>query len=80
MVVGQLRKPATAVVPIVAAVGGMVVPALLYLALNLGRGEPAGWAVPVATDNAFAVAIISIFGRGLPTALRAFLAHARRGR
>jgi Na+:H+ antiporter, NhaA family len=72
---GQLRRPSTAIVPIVAAIGGMAAPALLYAAVNLGTpdGSPNGWAVPVATDIAFAVAVLTIFGRRLPTALRAFL-------
>ena len=71
---GQLRRPSTAIVPIVAAVGGMAVPALLYAAVNvIGDGAMHGWAVPVATDIAFAVAVLAIAGKGLPTALRAFL-------
>ncbi len=71
---GQLRRPATAIVPILAAVGGMAVPALIYLAVNVVRDGPLdGWAIPVATDIAFAVAVLSVFGRRLPTALRAFL-------
>lgn len=72
---GQLRRPATAVVPILAAVGGMVVPAALYLLVNTmaDGGSPHGWAIPVATDIAFAVAVLSVFGKRLPTALRAFL-------
>ena len=75
IVVGELRRPATAIVPIVAAVGGMVVPAAFYLAVNLSAadGVPDGWAVPTATDIAFAVAVLAIVGRGLPNALRAFL-------
>jgi len=74
LTVGELRRPATAAVPIVAAVGGMLVPALLYLAVNLARGGPThGWAVPTATDIAFAVAVLALVGRGLPPALRAFL-------
>jgi len=72
---GELRRPATAVVPIVAAVGGMVAPALLYLAVNAAApaGAPRGWAIPTATDIAFAVAVLSLVGRRLPNALRAFL-------
>jgi Na+:H+ antiporter, NhaA family len=72
---GELRHVRTAVVPAVAAVGGMVVPALLYLAVNLtaAGGEPRGWAVPTATDIAFAVSVLAIVGRSLPDALRAFL-------
>jgi NhaA family Na+:H+ antiporter len=75
MVDGQLRRPATAVVPILAAVGGMAVPAALYAAVNLTApdGSPHGWAVPVATDIAFAVAVLTVFGSRLPAALRAFL-------
>ncbi len=71
---GELRRPATAVVPILAAVGGMVVPAGLYLLVTAMRDGPTdGWAIPVATDIAFAVAVLGIAGPRLPTALRAFL-------
>jgi len=74
MVEGQLRKPATAIVPILAAVGGMAIPALVYMAVVVMRDGPSeGWAIPVATDIAFAVAVLTIFGSRLPTALRAFL-------
>ena len=74
MVEGQLRKPATAIVPILAAVGGMAVPALFYTVVAVLRDGPSeGWAIPVATDIAFAVAVLTIFGSRLPTALRAFL-------
>ena len=75
IVVGELRRAATAIVPIVAAVGGMVVPAAIYIAVNVSSpdGVLAGWAVPTATDIAFAVAVLAIVGRGLPNALRAFL-------
>lgn len=75
IVEGELRRLGTAIVPVAAAVGGMIVPALLYLAFNLtaADGQPHGWAIPTATDIAFAVAILGIVGRNLPTALRAFL-------
>ncbi|WP_378099436.1 Na+/H+ antiporter NhaA [Cellulomonas sp. T2.31MG-18] len=75
LVTGELRRPATAVVPAVAAVGGMAVPALVYLAVNLtsADGRPVGWAVPTATDIAFAVGVLSLVGRSLPASLRAFL-------
>jgi NhaA family Na+:H+ antiporter len=75
IVTGELRRLSTAIVPVVAAVGGMVVPAAIYLAVNLTSegGAPRGWAVPTATDIAFAVAVLAIVGRGLPNALRAFL-------
>lgn len=73
-VVGDLSDRREAVLPVVAAVAGMVVPALVYLALNLGPdGRPAGWAVPVATDIAFALAVLALAGARLPAALRAFL-------
>ena len=75
MVDGQLRRPSTAIVPILAAVGGMAAPAAMYVLVNAtgAGGAMAGWAIPVATDIAFAVAVLTIFGRRLPTALRAFL-------
>ncbi len=75
IVAGELRKPATAIVPIVAAIGGMLVPAGIYLVINLTQsgGNTSGWAVPVATDIAFAVAVLSIVGKWLPNAIRAFL-------
>ena len=75
MVAGQLRRPSTAIVPIVAALGGMVAPAVIYVLVNTVQagGSLHGWAIPVATDIAFAVAVLTVFGRRLPTALRAFL-------
>lgn len=75
MVAGDLRRPATAMVPIVAAVGGMTVPALIYVAVNAASptGDLAGWAVPTATDIAFAVSVLAVVGRNLPNTLRAFL-------
>ena len=75
MVDGQLRRPSTAIVPILASVGGMAAPAAIYVLVNtLGDGGSLdGWAIPVATDIAFAVAVLTVFGRRLPTALRAFL-------
>lgn len=74
-VAGALRDPKRAGVPIVAAIAGMVVPALCYLAV-VGPLDPEGmrgWAIPAATDIAFALAVLAIFGRGLPAALRTFL-------
>ncbi len=75
IVAGELRRPSTAIVPIVAAVGGMIVPATIFFIINATQsgGDTAGWAVPVATDIAFAVAVLSIVGKWLPNALRAFL-------
>jgi NhaA family Na+:H+ antiporter len=75
LVTGQLRRPATAIVPTVAAVGGMLVPAAIYIAINLGHpeGSLTGWAIPTATDIAFALAVVGVVGKSLPSALRAFL-------
>jgi len=71
---GDLRDPRRAALPVVAAVGGMVVPAVIYVAWNLGAdGEPAGWAIPTATDIAFAVAILAVISTHLPTGMRTFL-------
>ena len=73
LVVGELRDPKTAALPTVAALGGMVVPALLYAALNAGGAGSSGWGIPMATDIAFAVGVLALFGRGLPSSLRVFL-------
>ncbi|MFC6161438.1 Na+/H+ antiporter NhaA [Kribbella jiaozuonensis] len=75
LVVGTLSKLNEAVVPVVAAIAGMVLPAIIYLVTNLvsDDGKPHGWAVPTATDIAFALAVLAIVGSSLPSALRAFL-------
>lgn len=75
-VAGSLRQPRRAGVPILAAVGGMVVPAIVFVVvLNLTGDTSAidGWAIPTATDIAFALAVLAVFGRGLPAAIRTFL-------
>lgn len=74
-VAGDLRDPARAALPIAAAVGGMIVPALIFVAINLRTGDGAlqGWAIPTATDIAFAVAVLAVISTHLPTALRTFL-------
>ncbi|MCK9496229.1 MAG: Na+/H+ antiporter NhaA [Dehalococcoidia bacterium] len=73
-VAGDLRSPRRAALPILAAMGGMVVPALIYVAVNLGgEGALRGWAIPTATDIAFAMAVLAIVGTHLPAALRTFL-------
>ncbi|AWB93310.1 Na+/H+ antiporter NhaA [Aeromicrobium chenweiae] len=71
-VAGDLRDPRRAAIPIVAAVGGMVVPAVLFTVINLG-GSLRGWAVPTATDIAFALAVLAVISTHLPTGLRTFL-------
>ncbi|WP_119580152.1 Na+/H+ antiporter NhaA [Streptomyces europaeiscabiei] len=74
LVAGDLRDPGTAALPVVAALCGMAVPALVYVLTNLtGGGSLAGWAVPTATDIAFALAVLAVIGTSLPNALRAFL-------
>ncbi len=70
---GVLSKPATAMVPIIAAIGGVLVPALIYVALNAGTDGIRGWPIPTATDIAFALGVLAIFGRGLPKQARIFL-------
>ena len=74
-VAGDLRDPARAALPIAAAVGGMVVPALIFLAFAapVGDGASRGWAIPTATDIAFAVAVLAVISTHLPSALRTFL-------
>ena len=74
-VAGDLRDPRRAALPVAAAVGGMIVPAVLYLAINIMHpdGALAGWAVPVATDIAFALAVLAVVNTHLPGALRTFL-------
>jgi len=76
IVAGSLRSPREAGVPVFAAVGGMAVPAIIYTIVILWAGDRtalSGWAIPTATDIAFAIAVLAIFGRGLPRALRTFL-------
>ncbi|MBA2955395.1 Na+/H+ antiporter NhaA [Nocardioides sp. MAH-18] len=72
-VAGDLRDPRRAVLPVVAAVAGMVVPALVYVAINLGSDDLVGWAIPTATDIAFALAILAVINTHLPSGLRTFL-------
>jgi NhaA family Na+:H+ antiporter len=71
-VAGDLRDPRRAAVPVAAAVGGVIVPAVVYTLINLG-GATRGWAIPTATDIAFALAVLAVVGRCLPTPLRTFL-------
>ncbi|HWC13429.1 MAG TPA: Na+/H+ antiporter NhaA [Actinomycetota bacterium] len=72
LVTGELATLRRASLPAIAAIGGMVVPALIYLALNDGA-ERVGWGIPMATDIAFAVGIISLFGERIPTSAKVFL-------
>ena len=72
---GDLSDARTAALPVMAAVGGMVFPALVYLLINLDAGEAAirGWGVPMATDIAFAVGVLAILGSRVPSGARLFL-------
>ncbi|WP_037850579.1 Na+/H+ antiporter NhaA [Streptomyces sp. NRRL S-340] len=74
LVAGDLRDPRAAALPVVAALCGMAAPAAVYALTNLtGAGSLGGWAVPTATDIAFALAVLAVIGTNLPSALRAFL-------
>jgi NhaA family Na+:H+ antiporter len=73
LVHGDLRDPRTAALPIIGAVGGMVVPAALYLAIAGGGPAGDGWGIPMATDIAFAVGVLGVLGRRIPSAARLFL-------
>ncbi|WP_020577117.1 Na+/H+ antiporter NhaA [Actinopolymorpha alba] len=76
LITGSLRRLSLALVPVIAAIAGMVVPVLLFATVVLGSGDRSalgGWAVPTATDIAFALAVLAVAGSALPSALRAFL-------
>ncbi|MGF1427860.1 Na+/H+ antiporter NhaA [Kitasatospora sp. LaBMicrA B282] len=73
-VAGELRSPSAALLPVVAAVSGVVLPAIVFTVANSGAGgHPGGWAIPTATDIAFALGVLAVVGSHLPSALRAFL-------
>ncbi|MFJ3962486.1 Na+/H+ antiporter NhaA [Streptomyces sp. NPDC090036] len=74
LVAGDLRDARAAALPVIAALCGMAVPAVVYVIVNtVGDGSTDGWAVPTATDIAFALAVLAVIGTSLPSALRAFL-------
>jgi NhaA family Na+:H+ antiporter len=73
LMVGELAGVDRAALPVVAAIGGMVVPALIYTAINFGGDGGKGWGIPMATDIAFALGVLALFGRRIPTPLRTFL-------
>ncbi len=73
MLVGELSSPKHAALPIFAAIGGMLVPALIYTAFNYGSVGQNGWGIPMATDIAFAIGVISLLGKRCPMSLKVFL-------
>ncbi|CAA9272329.1 MAG: Na+/H+ antiporter NhaA type [uncultured Acidimicrobiales bacterium] len=73
LVEGKLRDPRTAAMPAIAALGGMVVPAALYILVTAGGEGSRGWGIPMATDIAFAVGVVALLGRRVPASLKLFL-------
>ena len=73
VVAGELQDPRKALLPIVGALGGVIVPALIYLAMQFGQEGQRGWAIPMATDIAFVVGILALFGSRIPFGLKIFL-------
>jgi len=74
VLVGELASPRKAAVPMAAAVGGMIMPALVYVLLNFGKPGISGWAIPAATDIAFALGVMTLLGKRVPVSLKIFLA------
>ncbi|MEN9749008.1 MAG: hypothetical protein RL149_86 [Actinomycetota bacterium] len=70
---GSLNKPRQAIVPILAAIGGMAVPVVIYSIVNLGEPSARGWGIPMSTDIAFALGVLAIAGRWLPKEIRTFV-------
>ena len=73
VVYGELSTPQKAVMPVIAAFGGVVMPAIIYAVINHGTGASSGWGIPTATDIAFAVGILSVLGDKVPVSLKVFL-------
>lgn len=73
IMVGELSSPGKAILPVAAALGGMIVPALIYLLFNAGQPGERGWGIPMATDIAFALGILALLGSRVPTGLKIFL-------
>lgn len=74
LIEGELSNLAKASLPVMAAIGGMIVPALIYFFFNKGESTASGWGIPMATDIAFALAIIAMLGKSVPASLKIFLA------
>lgn len=73
VVAGELRDRRSAILPVMAALGGMVVPAIIFLTFNAGTSAGAGWGIPMATDIAFAVGVVSLLGNRVPSGAKLFL-------
>lgn len=73
VVYGELSTPQKAIMPVIAAFGGVVMPAIIYAVINHGTGASSGWGIPTATDIAFAVGILSVLGDKVPISLKVFL-------
>ena len=77
--VGELSKIKNAMLPVMAAIGGMMFPALLHFIINAGSATANGYAIPMATDIAFALGILSLAGKRVPTALKIFITEWKSG-
>lgn len=73
LVIGELNSPSKAMLPAIAALGGVIVPAAIYVAFTAGTETVDGWPIPTATDIAFALGVLAVFGRWIPTRVRVFL-------
>lgn len=73
VLVGELRSPRKAALPIAAAIGGMAIPGLVYAIVNMGQESMSGWGVPMATDIAFALGVLALCGSRVPLSVRVFL-------
>jgi NhaA family Na+:H+ antiporter len=73
LLVGELKRPKDAILPISAAIGGMLVPAVIYLAFNFGNSAASGWGIPMATDIAFALGVLYLLGDRVPNTVKIFL-------
>ena len=75
LVSGQLKSPKAAALPVIAAIGGMVFPAVVFVAFNPSGDASSGWGIPMATDIAFAVGVISLLGNKIGRPLKVFFYH-----
>lgn len=73
LLIGELRTVKKAIIPFAAALGGMIIPASIYATFNLGKDSISGWGVPMATDIAFALGVLTLLGRRIPVSLKIFL-------